>query len=275
MSEQEEKILHAAKSWEVPESRSKEEIWNALEKEIKENRALAPSKTTGWAYRWAAAAVVVLIVIGAIFGFFFQRTLVSTGVAEVKTLELPDGSVVTMNANSELSYTASLFTKYRRLEFKGEGYFDIRSGEDFIINLDGIAVAVLGTTFNIYARNEIHEVKCITGSVEVSSHSSTIALKPGQSISYQKEKLDAEPVKFDITEAISWQEGKFSFKNAPLTRVVNELEIQFGVRVLTNGIEDRYYTGYFDNTNLEKAVKQVFSPMGYSYEISDNEILIR
>lgn len=272
MSNQDEKILSAAKSWKVPESRSKEEIWNALEEQItNENKP----GTFRLSYRWMAAAGFVLLAASTVFLLFFQSTTILTGVAETKTVELPDGSKVTMNASSELSYVAATFDENRQLNFEGEAYFEIEPGTPFEINLEDIEVAVLGTTFNIYSRNETNEVKCLTGKVKVSDTKMSIILESGNSISARAGVLADVSTDFEISDAISWQKGKFLFTNAPLARVVNELEIQYGVNVEVSGLDGRYYTGAFDNTNLEKAVKQVFSPMGYSYEILDEKIIIK
>ncbi|MEO9850525.1 MAG: FecR domain-containing protein [Reichenbachiella sp.] len=273
MSDHEEKILSAAKGWEVPESRSKEEIWDALEKQIQESD---DSKNfSRVSFKWLVAASIVLMAFGLVFLLFFQSTTVETGIAEVRSVELPDGSRVVLNANSRLGYVASSFERNRQLDFSGEAYFEIEPGAAFTVYLDGVEVTVLGTTFNIYARNETKEVKCMTGKVQVSDTNSSVILESGLSISTSKGKLEEVASNFEISNAISWQEGKFLFTNAPLSRVVKELEIQYGVTVQADGLEGRYYSGYFDNTNLEKAVKKVFSPMGYSYEISDKKILIK
>lgn len=272
MSNQEDEILRTAKNWEVPEVRSKEEVWQTLEGKIaaSDKVEVRPSNKKSF-----VAAAIVLISLGLMYQLFWRSTVIETQLAESKSLSLPDGTQVSLNADSRLTYKTSSFKNNRELEFEGEAFFEVKPGDSFVVHLDGLQVKVLGTSFNIYARENINEVKCLSGKVEVADKSRAVVLLPGQSISSDTGKMANTTKSFVVEKAISWREGKFHFTNAPLTRVVNELEIQYGVTVVADGLGDRFYTGYFDNANLEKALKQVFSPMGYAYEIQDNKILIK
>lgn len=272
MSKQDEEILKQAKSWRVPENRSKEEVWHTIEAQIQQEETTARKSLNR---KPMVAAAIVLVTLGLAYQLFWQTTAIETDLAETKSLTLPDGTEVTLNADSYMSYKASSFRKKRELTFEGEGFFEVKPGDSFQINLNGMQVSVLGTSFNIYARGAINEVKCLTGKVQVADGDKSMILGPGQAISSNESGIENKPSDFSPEEAISWREGKFLFTNAPMSRVVHELEIQYGVTVVAEELGNRFYTGYFDNKNLEKAVRQVFSPMGYTYEIENNKILVK
>ena len=273
MNEREQEILEKSGQWQVPSSRSKEEIWRALEKQIDKSEGSAGSKFE--TYKWAAA--VVILILGCIGYFYLSSSMesIETGLAEIKQVELPDGSKVILNAESKISFDATEFLENRRLSFQGEGYFEVKSGDDFSVDLNGLVVRVLGTSFNIYFRESIKEVKCLSGKVTVSNQGQKLILEKGDMALSSNGKLQDETIEFDEQSAISWQQGEFVFNNVPFARVVKELEIQYDIEIVMKSADSRYYTGYFDNSNLEKAAKQVFSPMGYSYEIVDKKIVIK
>ncbi|WP_422358612.1 FecR family protein [Reichenbachiella sp.] len=273
MNEREQEILEKSGQWQVPTSRSKEEIWLALEKQIDESEETVGS--TFGIYKWAAA--VALLVLGGIGYFYLSSSMesIETGLAEIKKVELPDGSKAILNAESKISFDAVDFLENRKLSFQGEGYFEVKSGDDFRIDLNGIEVSVLGTSFNIYSRESIKEVKCLTGKVAVSNQGQKLILEKGDMALSANGTLQNEIIEFDEQSAISWQQGEFVFNNVSFARVVKEMEIQYDIEIEMKMADSRYYTGYFDNTNLEKAAKQVFSPMGYSYEIFDKKIVIK
>ena len=80
-----------------------------------------------------------------------------------KQITLPDGTVVTLNAESSLSYAVSSFGKdIRMVTLQGEGLFDVAkdSLHPFIVRSDGLSARVLGTVFNV--RNYATEKMKIT-----------------------------------------------------------------------------------------------------------------
>ena len=190
-------------------------------------------------------------------------------------IQLPDGSQVTLNSSSVIAYNPDNFNESREIELNGEAFFEVKTGSTFKITTGEITTTVLGTSFNIYARNEIVEVKCMTGKVAVSNNQKEITLNPGQKIMTRSNELLKDLEEFNTKNAISWIDGKFYYDNTPFELVVNELQLQFGVKIKGTGFSGRYYSGYFDKEDLQAALKQVFVPMGYSYKVEENTVLIQ
>lgn len=120
------------------------------------------------------AASFVLIV-G--LGFFFYKqqarpVVYQTGLGEVLILKLPDSTEVTLNGNSQLSYTTGWFGEFdRKVNLEGEAFFDVVHTIDdrrFTINeKTGLGIEVFGTAFNYRVREEVNAVALASGSVKV------------------------------------------------------------------------------------------------------------
>ena len=66
-------------------------------------------------------------------------------------VELPDGSIAWLNAESEISFYESFSGRERNIELSGEAYFDVESDIDkpFVVTAGQVAIEVLGTRFNV------------------------------------------------------------------------------------------------------------------------------
>ena len=74
---------------------------------------------------------------------------VTTLVAELDTVELPDGSRAILAPSSSLRYTISPHTGPRELQLEGEAYFDVEHDAErpFRVRTRNVVVEDLGTVF--------------------------------------------------------------------------------------------------------------------------------
>ena len=112
--------------------------------------------------------------------------------AETRTVHLPDGTSVTLNHYSSLSYPERFKSDNREVELSGEAYFEVSKDpkHPFIVQTETIDVQVLGTHFNVDAYQNNPDVKTtlLTGSVAVSNKSKSVRmiLKPNEIAIYNK-----------------------------------------------------------------------------------------
>jgi transmembrane sensor len=131
-------------------------------------------------YNWlvAAAVAAVFTAVGYFASNYLGRvTLVNLqSNNSVRIDTLPDGSVVTLNAASKLSYTDKFNGDTRPVTLLGEAFFKItpNKAKPFIINVNGVTVKVVGTSFNVKSRNGKTEVIVETGIVNVSRDKNNI-----------------------------------------------------------------------------------------------------
>ncbi len=105
----------------------------------------------------------------------FSNTVVDT---------LPDGSIITLNKNTALSYPASFKAKTRTVKLKGEAFFKVTPDKTkpFIVDAGNITVTVVGTAFNIKNYDSTTQVIVESGIVQVSSGGQTIQLHKGEQV---------------------------------------------------------------------------------------------
>lgn len=155
-------------------------------------------------------------------------------------LTLPDGTGVWLNAASAIRYPTRFEGKERRVELKGEGYFEVAKNEQmpFRVSIDDRAeVEVLGTHFNVnaYQNEQLITTTLLEGSVRfrAGGNASPVVLKPGA----QAQAGDAIKVveDADVEEAVAWKNGLFSFGGADIQTVMRQLARWYDVEVVYEG----------------------------------------
>jgi ferric-dicitrate binding protein FerR (iron transport regulator) len=265
------KIARAGSRLAVPDTQSPQQAWDKLRSRVEGHSTSRVVQLTRYLY-YALSAAAVLIV-----GFYFLFVSVKTFTAspgERLAAELPDGSKVMLNAGSSLEYPR--FMRFRRkVSLSGEAYFSVVEGTAFAVHTPTAVVNVLGTEFNVYARDERLEVHCISGTVSVSSKGSSVTLGGGTRTHTVDSSL-SQPSSFDPAKEAAWRNGDFYFNLARLEDVAGELERQFNVTIaLPDSARGRLYTGYFSNKNLDEALQLVFLPMSLEYTVDGGIIIVQ
>ncbi|GAB5523415.1 MAG: hypothetical protein Roseis2KO_12870 [Roseivirga sp.] len=281
--EEMERIIALTASMDVPATKTKAAAWGELMSNINEEaedneRILVPENKKS--NRWLAYAVGIAAVL--VFGYYSlidngNSGLISfeTATAQIVTETLPDQSQVTLNAGSLLSYNSNEWSEARDVTLMGEAFFEVTKGNTFTVNTDLGKVTVLGTSFNVYNRDNDLSVACFTGSVQVDMNKEQVVLTPGQkaTIDTQSGRLIVQD--FNPQLSATWRIGEFYFDAVELTKVIRELERQFDIKVEVAGdISDRFYTGFFSTQNLAEALQLVFVPMGLSSQINGSIVTV-
>lgn len=211
----------------------------------------------------AAAAVTGLVLFFSLFNN--PAKVVHTANAERMALDLPDGSQVEVSAATELSYKPGSWKKERRIVLKGEAFFKVAKGQPFVVETELGTVRVLGTSFNVKARDGQFEVDCFTGKVGVKSKNSTRILTPGLSTHLQENQPDGiliQPTASNPVTTATWRNGRFYFEEATMQVVFDELCRQYDIEVQADpAILQRKTTTFFEVGNLDSALYKVCWPM--------------
>lgn len=221
----------------------------------------------------AAAAVALLMVFTTVMSPY--DTTIKTSFANTEFIDLPDGSSVAINADSKISYDVGSWEKDRTLTLEGEAYFEVEKGSLFKVKTDLGEVTVLGTSFNVFAREGKLFVQCETGKVRVTSNQAETILTASETVKIEegrhgaKSSLDAEG------QRSQWQLGLFSYKNTTLSIVVKELERQFDMKIkIDKNLLDQEYTGSFKIANGSDALSEVFWPLNLEYKQEGNVVSV-
>lgn len=276
------RILDGAASWECREGRSEKEVFAELmDRMSMEESPAQKSRRFGMkSIMMIAASLSILLVATFLLINSLHMVNVKSEVAEVKEINLPDGSMVVLNADSRISYDKEDWENGQRtVELRGQAFFKVVHGSRFSVNGQHGSVAVLGTSFNVYDRADGFHVECFTGKVEVTTKksSSKVYLTKGLKTIVEDLKMPelTPPVQFEMAKQKEWMSGTFNFYNTPVSQVLSEVERQFGVEIsLQNDEEEKRYTGTFNKEDLERALMNVCKPLGFEYEILDNEQIL-
>jgi len=112
--------------WEKTENENWNELSDKLDT-VTENNNIIPFPSV---LRYTAAAMIIVLLGLAGLIFFYSKT-VETKPGEHFMVDLPDGSIVDMNAASYLKYYPLQWTFKRKLYFEGEGFFSVSKGNKF------------------------------------------------------------------------------------------------------------------------------------------------
>jgi transmembrane sensor len=237
------------KKVEVPFTKSKEDIWNILSDNLDSGVSVPPKgKLISMVWYKVAAAVLILFMGSTSFMKLHTRTVVSEKGTHTSHI-LPDGSLVELNAASTISYHPYWWNINRALTLEGEAFFEVKKGSKFIVESTFGNTKVLGTSFNIYARNNEYKVFCKTGKVKVSNTDLTVKLiiTPGEMAVLNLENNTGEIENDLLDNIISWRLNEFYFEAKPLADVIKEIEIQYNVNITLEGndLEHLIYSGRF------------------------------
>lgn len=178
---------------------------------------------------------------------------------------LPDGSVVDLNADTQLDYK-ELEDGTRVVHLEGEAFFEVKEGPTFLVESTNGKVEVSGTNFNVYARNDGFEVVCHKGKAKVTSGEDETILIADRAF-VKRGKVRAQILTYALSPKPDWTNGISLLKNAPLHRYFDEIGRQYNVKIDFNENKERLYSGRFLHKDLDKALEQVCKAMELDYEI--------
>ena len=158
--------------------------------------------------------------------------------AEVRTLHLPDGSEVTLNHYSTLTYPKRFKDKERQVTLEGEARFDVARDtlHPFIVQAEAVRVQVLGTHFNVEAYKADRQVKTtlLEGRVAVSTGQTgeALILSPGENAIYDKQTgtLAHAPAPRAADEVL-WTHGILRFDQETLEEIARQLSNAYHTKV--------------------------------------------
>lgn len=267
---------------ELSYSKSKAEVWEALEKKMEEKPRVQakPAKVIFLKRRRlvVAASLALLLSLGFLARFYTTNIRVVAGQKVKHTL--PDGSVVHLNAASKLTYHPYWWYFTRSVALEGEGFFEIKTGKQFKVRSPLGSTEVLGTKFNIYTRENHYQVFCESGQVKVKDNQENfLIIGPGELVALDTKGSLQNQKDFSQEEVLSWRLNKFIYNATPLDKVLQDFERHYDVKITTKvkNIHRNYYTGLFNRTvSIEEALAIVCYSFDLKFESrKDQSFVIR
>jgi transmembrane sensor len=234
------------------------------------------------------AAIVTGLIIGiaALTFFLFHNnpgkviamnTIQATNT--VKADSLPDGSVVTLNKHSTVSFPKAFTGNKRVLQLNGEAFFKVKPDKEkpFEVHTNNVTITVVGTSFNVRSRGDTTEVIVETGVVKVTIDKQTVILKAGQkAISGINETLLKKQSNTDQLYNY-YRSKKFVCDSTQLWKVVEKLNEAYDVQIVfgRETLRDYRLTTTFDNEPLDNILDIISSTFNISVAKEKGKIILR
>lgn len=198
------------------------------------------------------------------------------------SITLSDGTKVTLNAGSTLTYPTAFTSGSREVSICGEAFFEVAHDDKhpFIVKAEDINVKVLGTKFNVkaYEDEDNIEVTLKEGKVGVGLNmEKLIPIMPGQQIKYSKADKSFSKRKVSLNNYTAWVCGKFYFTARPLEKIAKQLERNFNVHIeiLGDDLKKATFTGDFvHGENLEQILRVMTINRPIKYTIEGDQVMI-
>ena len=202
-------------------------------------------RRSGVGLSMVAGLVVVLL---GVWVWRAQVTVVVPRAAQI-TVTLPDGSTAHLNSDSRLRYRSGFLAwpfmpaSERRVTLEGEAFFEVvRGTRPFVVETFNARVEVLGTQFNVRARQGPFEgetqVTLATGRVLVTDQAdlkyTMILSEAGQVARVGEAVATPAPLATPVgrlNRVLAWRQRGFAVVDQPLAFVLAEVERRYALSI--------------------------------------------
>lgn len=267
-----------------------DKAWNRLFSRLSENGLITEAPVIRRSFLRStffriAAAFLLLLGIGSVLilmnnkGILGPDTIVATADNQ-KNLQvtLSDGSTVSLNRNTKLSYRKNFGSHGRNVTLDGEAFFEITPDDKspFVIDAGKAKVKVIGTSFNVITSNSDSAVEVFvkTGKVLISDieGSNNLILDPGF-IGKMDSKLSEKSLNND-PNYLAWKTGMLVYDGQKLDVVFRDLKKVYNMDIVADDpviLENTWTTnGPVDNQSQETIIRLICLSFNLSYTKEGN-----
>lgn len=223
---------------------------------------------------WASYAAIAFVAISGVVGWTYLRNAgyveqtYRTATGQIRSVVLPDGSIVNLNTQTEIEWIGSPHDRRLRL-LHGEAFFQVvhDPSRPFRIILAHSLVQVLGTSFDVYQMtNGDVRVSVISGTVAVegmdgigATPSWTRRLTAGQQIEYSPVGLLADVHSVAAAKVIRWREGMLETQGEQLSEFISDLSRYTPERIVIADprIATEIVGGAFNIRNIDETLNRL------------------
>lgn len=260
-------------------------------------------------FRWAAG---LILMIGATWFFWnnksngkvtYQALVASIEdkqilVERVNNSEIPlkvkleDGSVITLEKGSKLSYPSHFDNYKRTVILSGDAFFEIAKNPNkpFYVFANEVVTKVLGTSFRIQAfeNGKSVIVKVKTGKVSVYNQheinindpeTEALILLPNQQAIFNRPNEDLSKHLVEIPMPITDKTNEnlpTEFDDVAISKILEVMEKRYGVKIIFNGevLSNCFITTKLRNESIYDQLDLICKIIGGTYKEVDAQIVI-
>ncbi len=234
-----------------------------------------------------AAIIVILIGIWSLINLFNKKNYELHSNQKVLYYKLPDGSSVSLNSNSSVSYNKSFGKNQRELTLQGEVFFEVKPDRKvpFVVHVENVDIEVVGTSFDVndYLYEKKVAIVVKSGIVKVRVHyrnlqiTENVILKPGDKAEFIKTINTFKKEVNNNPNYISWKTKVYIFEKTDMSDVIKILEKDFNVKfeLTDNNFKNCKLYARFENKSLSDILEIIKLTFSIEYFVKGEKIFIK
>ena len=247
--------------------------WQSLAGRIFGTATIRPLKPQRRNNRWLRiAAGFALVLLGGFAWLVLNnngKKLMVEATDGIQTINLPDGSELTLNQSTTITYKNDRKSGDRLLQLNGDAFFEVAENKEapFVIETAWLNVTVLGTSFYVDARPNQEEIQVMvqSGIVEVRTNEQIDTLLQGDKVIFNKGSRKMIRAKNDDLNFNSLKTGILIFNDTPLEQVIFALNRQFGANIKLEKTNNS--TCAYDGTFEQRTLSSILTVMGVALDL--------
>ncbi len=266
------------------------DLWNALERSI----GAAPSQPRRVGRpRWLWVGIAASLLAAILIGYRWQSKpgpekevalsdyrVASAPLGRKLTVTLSDGTVVHLNAGSNIRYPERFKGPNRRILLEGEGFFSVTADplRPFVVETPHTVTEVLGTQFNLrdFAGDTQRSIVVQTGSVRY-------AAKGGEGgiVLHAQDRAVCDSAgmakdRVNSADYTDWKDEVLRFGDIPLGEAIPLLERWYAVRIRLSdpALAALRVKASFRNAPLNRVLDDLGYLLNLHYRLKDQDVFI-
>ncbi len=198
-------------------------------------------------------------------------------------INLPDGSIVWLNAASVIRYDENFTDTVRNITLEGEAYFEVTkdSLRPFNVRTKNLSLVVLGTSFNVnaFASDDLTHVALIEGKLKVEhlGDAGEVILEKGEGIAFDRKTAVLSKTQLSASDQftnMSWRDGVLDFNEDDFNSFIKKIERWYDVKVEVTGKPPHNWRikASFKNEYLSNVLKSIAFNKRFRYEIEGKKL---
>ncbi|MEK6479974.1 FecR domain-containing protein [Catalinimonas sp. 4WD22] len=265
-----------------------EKVFERISNHIKQDVPQTSSGTVSLHKKWyrIAASISGILLLAAIGLLFLNQndTVYQTAYGETKSINLPDGSSVTLNANSSL-LVKNNFSKQREVWLDGEAFFEVEKTKNqsdneyvkFIVHTDRLEVEVIGTSFNVQNWKEKTQVVLKSGKVQLKSgENEVLTMEPGDLAEVLADDSSIQKKIVNPEVYSSWTDNQLLCNDTPFNDLAKAIERRFGKKVVfkDSTLQSLEVSGTLPLHNLSLLSEVLQESLSIKIQANDDTLII-
>lgn len=193
---------------------------------------------------------------------------------------LEDGSKITLNANSTISFPSRFDPDGRMVIVEGEAYFEVSKENirrPFEVHAGQNVIRVLGTKFNVNTKSDrAMRASLYEGKIQVTNGKFKVVLDPGKEI-FVAENGTYQVQSFNNNKSTAWKAGIFDLQGKNIREIMDEVADWYNVDVdYVNADTSVKYMGEISKFSaIETLLETISLVKGNQFEIKGRRIIVK